>query len=541
MTNNNNNNNIGTDHHQSRHTQQQTPREAEQVLQTCRHSPPHSINVNKYVYDKNLKGRTPEEGGKTEEEFEIFRREFMKDIVSSLNNDLGDGVATLTIDSDTGFYNIKLDGTISQLKLPVNGAHPFNSTLPSNNTSHCAKQMSQFTTSPTSQTAKSNIEHSKTVKERTPEEGGTKISGYQEDGAQLTNIPSRQMPTTNMTNTEFLDALSVHMNTFVDDIKANINAHCDKIRAQIQEIAESFEKTNKISTFLDKQYNHAATCYFNDETFCVENYKRYSKFRNKLFRKALSYRRASDSSKIKKLLLIQQCAQKFKKEMDTLLTTRRSNMHYYNASLLRVLQKFCSSSTFNSLQLDEKYRIDLKMDSIRIRFRRQLEQTFETPWWASAFHESNAELLKLVAETLTMLGHSNQDIEKTTPTVVSKSFSPTTKQIKSIQHFDFASIPGHSFTLPSELCVIHQTNYTQTRQSTFLSYSKWLLNSDGWMMIHDLKGWKKVHFLKGWLKCLSCSVKYLFHDVIGSMKLHDLTGWLKTSSLHTTMCTIELL
>eukprot|EP00956_Cyclotella_meneghiniana_P014591 scaffold21901_cov59-Cyclotella_meneghiniana.AAC.8 len=60
-----NNNNIGADHHQSHHTQQRKPREAEQVLlQTCRHSSSPSINVNKYVYDKNLKGRISEEGGR---------------------------------------------------------------------------------------------------------------------------------------------------------------------------------------------------------------------------------------------------------------------------------------------------------------------------------------------------------------------------------------------------------------------------------------------------------------------------------------------
>ena len=81
-----------------------------------------------------MKGKTLEEGGKMEEEFEIFRREFMQDVVSSLNDDLGDGVATLTVDPDTGFYNIKFDGTISQSKLPVNGAHPTNPKLPSKDT-----------------------------------------------------------------------------------------------------------------------------------------------------------------------------------------------------------------------------------------------------------------------------------------------------------------------------------------------------------------------------------------------------------------------
>eukprot|EP00956_Cyclotella_meneghiniana_P008754 scaffold11976_cov22-Cyclotella_meneghiniana.AAC.1 len=55
---NQHNNNFGVDHHQSRHTQQRKPREANQVLQTCRHSPPTSKTVNDNVYDKNLKGRT---------------------------------------------------------------------------------------------------------------------------------------------------------------------------------------------------------------------------------------------------------------------------------------------------------------------------------------------------------------------------------------------------------------------------------------------------------------------------------------------------
>ena len=70
----------------------------------------------------------------------------------------------------------------------------------------------------------------------------------------------------------------------------------------------------------------------------------------------------------------------------------------------------------------------------------------------------------------------------------------------------------------------------QAMQSTDTSYLiKWVLNSDGWMMLHDLKGWMKVHFLKGWLKCLLLFVEFMFHSVIGGMKLHDLTGWLKES------------
>eukprot|EP00956_Cyclotella_meneghiniana_P003077 scaffold3760_cov77-Cyclotella_meneghiniana.AAC.1 len=488
---------IGTDYHQSRHTQQRNPREAKQVLPTCRHSPPHSITVNENLHDTDFEGRTPEEGGKTEEEFEIFRREFMKDIVSSLNNDLGDGVATLTMDPDTGSYNIKFDVTISQSKLPVNGAHPTNHKLPSNNT-----LMSQSTTSPTSLTVTSNIQHDKTVNlERTPEEGG------------------RKPPKNQLTTTELQIILS-----------------------KIQEMTASFEKTNKFSMFLDKLYNHAASRYFHTDATCICNYEEYSKFMDKLFRGYRRYVPASDSLKsIKKLLIIQRCARKVIKGMETLITTRRSDMQCYNASLLRLLRQFCFSPTIISLQSDERYRIDIKVDNIRRLLTRQLERTFETPWWASVSHESNARLLKLVAEALTMLGHSNQDIDKTTPAVVSKSFSPTVKQIQSIQHFDFASITSQSFELPSESCVIQQTNYIQTRPSTSLSSSTWLLNSDGWMMIHDLKGWMKVQFLKGWLKCLSRSVKFVFHDVIRSMKLHDLTGWLKTPTMHTTMCTIELL
>jgi len=145
---NNNNNNIGTDHHQSRHTQQQTPREAEQVLQTCRHSPPHSINVNKYVYDKNLKGRTPEEGG-------------------------------------------------------------------------------------------------------------TKISGHQKDGAQLTNIPPRQVPTTNMTDTEFLDALNASINAHFDKLKAQIGTPLDGLHAQLDGLhAQLDAHFDKMNAHFDKMNAH---------------------------------------------------------------------------------------------------------------------------------------------------------------------------------------------------------------------------------------------------------------------------------------------
>eukprot|EP00956_Cyclotella_meneghiniana_P014663 scaffold22086_cov71-Cyclotella_meneghiniana.AAC.4 len=113
----NNNNNNGVDHHQSRHTQQQKPREAKQVLQTCRRSPPTSITVNKntHSHDKNLKGRTPEMGEQTEDDFEIFRREFMTDIVvTSLRDDLGDDIATLKMDPDTGSYNIEFNVAIRE-------------------------------------------------------------------------------------------------------------------------------------------------------------------------------------------------------------------------------------------------------------------------------------------------------------------------------------------------------------------------------------------------------------------------------------------
>lgn len=110
-----------------------------------------------------------------------------------------------------------------------------------------------------------------------------------------------------------------------------------------------------------------------------------------------------------------------------------------------------------------------------------------------------------------------------------------------IQHIDFKAIPSTKFLLPNQPFFKLHSN-PHLGQYTSISYRiKWILNSDGWMMLHDLKGWMKVHFIKGWLKCLPRFVKFQFHDVIGSMKLHDLTGWLKASSLHTTMCTIELL
>eukprot|EP00956_Cyclotella_meneghiniana_P042629 scaffold248757_cov132-Cyclotella_meneghiniana.AAC.1 len=53
-------------------------------------------------------------GEQTEDDFEIFRREFMTDIVTSLRDDLGDDIATLILDPDTGSYNIKFDVTIRE-------------------------------------------------------------------------------------------------------------------------------------------------------------------------------------------------------------------------------------------------------------------------------------------------------------------------------------------------------------------------------------------------------------------------------------------
>ena len=51
-------------------------------------------------------------GEQTEDDFEIFRREFMTDIVTSLRDDLGDDIATLKMDPDTGSYNIEFNVTI---------------------------------------------------------------------------------------------------------------------------------------------------------------------------------------------------------------------------------------------------------------------------------------------------------------------------------------------------------------------------------------------------------------------------------------------
>eukprot|EP00956_Cyclotella_meneghiniana_P025008 scaffold51276_cov57-Cyclotella_meneghiniana.AAC.1 len=64
-----------------------------------------------------------------EDDFETFRREFMTDIVTSLCNDLGDDIATLQMDPDTGSYNIEFDVTIREFKQPTNGAQPPTSTL----------------------------------------------------------------------------------------------------------------------------------------------------------------------------------------------------------------------------------------------------------------------------------------------------------------------------------------------------------------------------------------------------------------------------
>eukprot|EP00956_Cyclotella_meneghiniana_P022937 scaffold43964_cov66-Cyclotella_meneghiniana.AAC.1 len=49
-----------------------------------------------------------------EDDFENFRREFMTDIVTSLRDDLGDDIATLKMDPDTGSYNIEFNVTIRE-------------------------------------------------------------------------------------------------------------------------------------------------------------------------------------------------------------------------------------------------------------------------------------------------------------------------------------------------------------------------------------------------------------------------------------------
>ena len=71
MNNNNNNNNNGVGHHVPRHAQQTMAYEVEQpptpVVTTHTHSSPASITVNKNLHDRDLKGKTLEEGGKAED------------------------------------------------------------------------------------------------------------------------------------------------------------------------------------------------------------------------------------------------------------------------------------------------------------------------------------------------------------------------------------------------------------------------------------------------------------------------------------------
>ena len=446
-----NNNNIGTDHHQSRHTQQRKPREAEQVLQTCRHSPPTSKTVNENIYDKNFKGRTLEEGGKMEEEFEIFRREFMQDVVSSLNDDLGDGVATLTVDPDTGFYNIKFDGTISQSKLPVNGAHPTNSKLPSNNTSHCVQQTSQSTTSPTSLTVKYNIQHKKTVKGRTPKEGGRKILQH-----------------------------SLNIKKGLDDVAISINALHDRVEYVYSQVVDSFFK----------------------------KYKPYVKGGALLHKKALFYRyhpKYTTAESIQHLKIIRGDALCLHERMEKLFERRLTHVRKFTTNLLKCLRLVkCRLLAHKERYKFQHYSYEwMNFDSAVTRIRSLivplLNQQVSTQWtWlATSFESLHSRLLKLVAEAHPMLGNSNQNNEKNPLLIVLTSFSPTMKQILSIQHLDFPLIPSRPFSLPSELCIPHQPNCTQTRDSTYLVYRiKWMLNSDGWMMLHDLKGWTPTKIMK---------------------------------------------
>lgn len=99
-------------------------------------------------------------GEQTEDDFEIFRREFMTDIVTSLRDDLGDDIATLKMDPDTGSYNIEFNVTIRESystpppreqggrKIPGHhdGAHPTNSpklssrTQPTNTSTNLSPQ-----------------------------------------------------------------------------------------------------------------------------------------------------------------------------------------------------------------------------------------------------------------------------------------------------------------------------------------------------------------------------------------------------------------
>ena len=130
--------------------------------------------------------------------------------------------------------------------------------------------------------------------------------------------------------------------------------------------------------------------------------------------------------------------------------------------------------------------------------------------------------------------YEDESSQHITIITIATSMSMLDIDVLLIQHIDFDSIPTRHFLLPSESYPNHQLNNPHTRQSKYFSYRiRWMLNSDGWMMIHDLKGWMKFKFLKGWLKCLQLQlvVKFMFHSIIGSMKLHDLTGWLKESTI----------
>jgi len=152
-------------------------------------------------------------GEPTGDDFEIFRREFMTDIVTSLRDDLGEDIATLKMDPDTRSYNIEFNVTIRESV----STHP------------------------------------------PQEQGGRKIPGHQ-DGAHPTNSPklsSRTQPTNTSTNLspqkrsiiKMSAKTSKHNNTSSSrdrykDLARRIEKNQLMIMAMMQSMQQSMKATN---------------------------------------------------------------------------------------------------------------------------------------------------------------------------------------------------------------------------------------------------------------------------------------------------------
>eukprot|EP00956_Cyclotella_meneghiniana_P044767 scaffold335060_cov139-Cyclotella_meneghiniana.AAC.1 len=108
-------------------------------------------------------------------------------------------------------------------------------------------------------------------------------------------------------------------------------------------------------------------------------------------------------------------------------------------------------------------------------------------------------IVSLEQSVTTAMTTSLPNMIKSAISVQSSEETIAEEEVPFLVHVDFESIMGRPFLLPPDSYLTkNQMHYPPTPQhSSNTRRIKWILNLDGWMMLHDLKGWMKIDFLMG--------------------------------------------